>query len=217
MHSEPDQVGLARLGSAELRQAYLIETLFVPGSIELVYTHADRAVIGGTLTLTTVSNGKLVIAVGGSTTTEVVGKFATDADVSDVLTITSVSAVANGTLQILGGTNLVYTSTNAAAGETFTYTVSDGLASATGTVTVSTYSPVGFNKLSGPVNNGDGTFTLNYLGIPGRNYALEESPDLTPPYTWFPVVTNAASGLGAIGYTVPLSYPSGSFRTRYVP
>ena len=47
MHSEPDQVELARLGSAELRQAYLIETLFVPGSIELVYTHADRAVIGG--------------------------------------------------------------------------------------------------------------------------------------------------------------------------
>ena len=96
-------------------------------------------------------------------------------------------------------------------------TVSDGFTTSTGTVTVSTYSPVGFNRLSGPVDNGNGTFTLNYFGIPDFNYALEESPNLIPPYTWFPVVTNAASAAGALSYTVTLSYPSGSFRTRYVP
>lgn len=40
------------MNSAELRQAYLIESLFVPGLIELVYTDVDRAVIGGAVPTT---------------------------------------------------------------------------------------------------------------------------------------------------------------------
>jgi 4-deoxy-L-threo-5-hexosulose-uronate ketol-isomerase len=51
-HSERDRVGWARLNSAELRQAYLIENLFTPGAIGLTYTDADRAVIGGAVPTT---------------------------------------------------------------------------------------------------------------------------------------------------------------------
>ena len=157
------------------------------------------------------------VPVGGSVTLEAVGKYASDAD-GDPLTILATAGAANGTVSIVDNTNLVYTSTNDAAGDSFTYTVSDGKGGTdTKTVTVSTYSPQGFNKLFGPTLVSPGLYQLDYLGVPGQKYALDESPDLVSPYTWTPVVTNTAGEAGAINYTVPLSYPSGSFRTRHVP
>ena len=179
--------------------------------------------VGGTVVFTNANPSanvfSLGVAVGGSATAQVMGKYATSPDADgDTVTITSVSTPSLGTAAIVGGTNITYTSTGGPGSDSFTYTVSDGIGGTdTKTVSVTISSPEGFNKLSGPVNNGNGTFTLDYLGIPGLNYALDESPDLVSPYTWFPVLTNAASGAGAISYTVPLSYPSGSFRTRYVP
>jgi 4-deoxy-L-threo-5-hexosulose-uronate ketol-isomerase len=47
IHSATNPIHSARQSPAELRQAYLIEDLFVPGAIELVGTDLDRAVIGG--------------------------------------------------------------------------------------------------------------------------------------------------------------------------
>src|SRR5262245_35663196 len=35
-----------RLGTADLRAAFLIETLFTPGQVDLYYTDADRAIVG---------------------------------------------------------------------------------------------------------------------------------------------------------------------------
>jgi hypothetical protein len=154
------------------------------------------------------------VAAGGSATLVVVGKFATDAD-GDTLTITSVSTPANGTATIVGG-NILYTSTTGAS-DSFTYTVNDGLGgTATGTATIQVYAAEGFNKLSGPT--GTGPYSFSYLGIPNEDYALEESPNLVPPYTWTPVVTNTAAANGALDFNgVTLTYPSGSFRTRHVP
>ncbi|MBC6992052.1 5-dehydro-4-deoxy-D-glucuronate isomerase [Hymenobacter sp. BT491] len=37
----------AQMNTAELRAHFLIETLFVPGSVELAYTHYDRMLVGG--------------------------------------------------------------------------------------------------------------------------------------------------------------------------
>ncbi|KUG07454.1 5-dehydro-4-deoxy-D-glucuronate isomerase [Solirubrum puertoriconensis] len=37
----------AAMNTAQLRENYLIEQLFVPGEIELVYTHYDRMIVGG--------------------------------------------------------------------------------------------------------------------------------------------------------------------------
>ena len=179
--------------------------------------------IGGTIAYVNANpvaaNLSVGVAVGGTTTASVIGKYAATPDADgDAVTITVVSTPGSGTATIVGGTNIIYTSTGGPGSDSFTYTVSDGLGGTdTKTVSVTISSPEGFNKLAGPVNNGNGTFTLDYLGIPGLNYALDESPDLVAPYTWYPVLTNTASGSGAISYTVPLSYPSGSFRTRYVP
>src|SRR5579863_9887160 len=42
----PDPAGYQRLNTQELRAAFLVETLFAPGKLELVYSDADRAIIG---------------------------------------------------------------------------------------------------------------------------------------------------------------------------
>jgi 4-deoxy-L-threo-5-hexosulose-uronate ketol-isomerase len=41
----PDQ--LPSFDSDELRQQYLVEKVFVPGEVTVVYTHYDRVVLGG--------------------------------------------------------------------------------------------------------------------------------------------------------------------------
>lgn len=42
----PDPVRFARMNTAEMREAFLLENLFVPGSLRMVYSHVDRAIIG---------------------------------------------------------------------------------------------------------------------------------------------------------------------------
>lgn len=41
-----DAVRYRRMNAAELRESFLLENLFAPGTIELVYTDADRAIVG---------------------------------------------------------------------------------------------------------------------------------------------------------------------------
>src|SRR5690242_10232572 len=42
----PNHAGYQKLGTRELRQTFLVESLFGPGKLELVYSDADRAIIG---------------------------------------------------------------------------------------------------------------------------------------------------------------------------
>jgi 4-deoxy-L-threo-5-hexosulose-uronate ketol-isomerase len=42
----PDPVRFERMNTAETRESFLIESLFSPDGIDLVYSHADRAIIG---------------------------------------------------------------------------------------------------------------------------------------------------------------------------
>jgi 4-deoxy-L-threo-5-hexosulose-uronate ketol-isomerase len=42
----PNQSDYQKLNTDELRAAFLIESLFTPGKVELVYTDADRAIVG---------------------------------------------------------------------------------------------------------------------------------------------------------------------------
>ena len=48
----PDQARTETLGTADLRKAFLVETVFVPGRIELFHFDVDRAVIGGAMPTT---------------------------------------------------------------------------------------------------------------------------------------------------------------------
>ena len=191
----------------------------LPGGLS--HWNTTDLLVGGTITFANnapvAANFGLGVAVGGTVSSQVIGKFASDADTNDVLTITVLSAPANGMASIVGGTNITYVSTNSAAGDSFTYTVSDGLASATATVTVSTYSPEGFNRISPLSVINPGTVAFTYLGIPGYNYALDWATNLTPPINWMGVVTNTAAGNGSLNYTNTSTEPVNFFRTRYVP
>jgi 4-deoxy-L-threo-5-hexosulose-uronate ketol-isomerase len=45
----PDPVRFARMNTAELREAFLVEDLFVPDRLRLIYSHVDRAIVGGAM------------------------------------------------------------------------------------------------------------------------------------------------------------------------
>jgi 4-deoxy-L-threo-5-hexosulose-uronate ketol-isomerase len=47
MRHPPDPATFARMTTAEMRQAFLLEDLFEPGSLRFYYSYVDRAVIGG--------------------------------------------------------------------------------------------------------------------------------------------------------------------------
>lgn len=151
----------------------------------------------------------------------IAGKYApTDVD-GDTFTLSAVGTPGNGTASSPDGTNIIYTADGDYTGtNTFTYTVTDSFgASSTATVTVTvTANGVGYNKLTNPVNLGDGTFRLSYLGIPGYNYALDWTASLTPPVTWTPQLTNTADTNGFLIYTNLQDTNAVNFwRTRYVP
>ena len=199
-------------------------TLNLPGGIG--HWNTTDLNSGGTITFTgnavpIAPSFELSVNQGQTVTFTFAGsKFAITPDTDgDAVTVTGTGG--SPTLGTPGSTatTVSYTSTGATGTDTFNYTVTDVLgATATGTVTVYVQAAEGFNKLSGPTAIGGGQYELNYLGVPGQNYALEETSDLpaTGSSTWTPVVTNTASGTGAINYTTTLSYPLGSFRTRHV-
>lgn len=49
----PDPVRFERMNTAEIRQHFLIDDLFVPGQVKLVYWHTDRMIIGSVTPATT--------------------------------------------------------------------------------------------------------------------------------------------------------------------
>ena len=120
----------------------------------------------------------------------------------------------------LGGGLVTYTAPTTGSSDTITYTLSDGRGgTTTGTINVTLSSSGGsYNQLSAVTISG-GDLQLTYLGIPGTNYALEISHDLTPPVTWTPLKTNPASGIGYLIFTNTPSLPltNDFYRTHYVP
>ena len=42
----PNNLGYRELGTKELRTTFLVESLFAPGKLELIYSDVDRAIIG---------------------------------------------------------------------------------------------------------------------------------------------------------------------------
>lgn len=86
----PNQNDYQKLGTEELRANFLVESLFAPGKLELVYTDADRAIVGSAVpsgaALKLAADAELraaffcerrelgVLNIGGSGTVEVDGK-----------------------------------------------------------------------------------------------------------------------------------------------
>ena len=49
----PDPIHFERLSTEEIRESFLVDTLFAADRISMVYTHADRAVVGSAVPATT--------------------------------------------------------------------------------------------------------------------------------------------------------------------
>jgi len=117
------------------------------------------------------------------------------------LTVNGVTAPAHG-LAVTDGTNFTYTATtNYLGSDNFIYTVSDPQgATASALVTVNVVkSGTTFNVILTTVAGSN--VTLNYAGIPGNPYVLEQTYNLTPPVQWHPLVTNTADSYGNISFT----------------
>ena len=48
----PDHFGIKRMTTEELRKAFLIDSLFAAGKIEIVYSDIDRSITGSAVPLT---------------------------------------------------------------------------------------------------------------------------------------------------------------------
>jgi hypothetical protein len=140
----------------------------------------------------------------------------TDAD-HDPLTVTGAGTPSHGTAST-DGTNVIYIATDGFAGsDSFTYTVGDGYGgTATNSVAVSVIAnSADLNRMFAALSGEDAVLT--YLGIPGNNYALERTFNLTPP-EWLPIVTNPARANGYVMFTNLLQPGTNNFwRTRQVP
>ena len=160
------------------------------------------------------SSFTLGAVVGMPTTVKIVGgKYSpTDSD-GDTLTISSPSA-SNGTVTT-DGTNITYTATSGSS-DTITYTISDAYGgTAGGTINVAIAAAASYNQVSAQLVGSQEV--LNYFGIPGDNYALEWTHDLTPPVDWEPLQTNAAAFNGSLWFTNTPSGGTDFYRTRSVP
>jgi len=127
------------------------------------------------------------------------------------LTVSAVTAPAHG-LVTTDGTNITYTATNNYLGsDCFIYTVSDPQGAATSalvTVNVSG-SESNYNLiLTTPAGT---NVVLTYAGIPGNQYVLEQTYNLTPPVQWQPVLTNLAGTNGLLLFTNTPNSPPNTF------
>jgi hypothetical protein len=141
----------------------------------------------------------------------------------ETLRVVSADSVsANGGAVVLGDSVINYTPANGYSGpDTFNYVIADtGGNTATGIITVTVTAAGGgsggsYNQLA--VETVGSAVRLSYLGIPGTNYALEVTHDLTPPVTWTPVLTNPAAANGLLVFTNTPTGGQSFYRTRYVP
>jgi hypothetical protein len=138
----------------------------------------------------------------------------------DARSLTSVGAAGNGTATVVNG-YIVYSNNGSGVSDSFAYNISDGRggsASASINITIVEPSEQSQNKLSDPqVIGGGPDVRLRFLGIPGYQYALEWTHDLTPIVTWTPLQTNQADVTGLVTYTNTPSGMADYYRTRWVP
>jgi hypothetical protein len=138
-------------------------------------------------------------------TTNKLVKSAFDPD-GDPLTVIAAAATSTngGTLALAGGL-LSYTPvSNYFGADRLDFTISDGHNETIGyvLVTVRAANTAGVNIL-GIVDNGNGTITVTFAGIPNRYYLTQSTTNLASPVppNWVTLSTNQADSIGLWSYT----------------
>jgi hypothetical protein len=76
------------------------------------------------------------------------------------------------------------------------------------------------NSIAGTVLNGDGTVTLNFVGVADYTYQVDATTNLKPPVVWTTVSTNTADiidGTWQFTDTQATNYPNRFYRSAYRP
>ena len=142
---------------------------------------------------------------------------ASDPD-GDSITLASVGSPSTNGATITMDTNFVYytpSGVNPNVTDAFTYTVADVYgATNQGTVTVTIAPDTNMQSvnITGIVTLGDGTTQISFAGIPGRNYLIQATTNLTPTITWTTIGTNSAGTNGLFQYD---DLDSTNFANRY--
>lgn len=160
--------------------------------------------------------------VAASTSVLPMGKFfslCTSALSSPSFSFASVtSPTANGATVTLtnNGTTLVYTAAPNLNPDTISYVLSDGCTTAPGTLTVTVAPSAGGNFGSATVSGS--TLQLQFFGIPGQPYYLQQATSVNGPWSYVPGQMQSAGGNGTINFTIGPPVPSPSYyRTTTVP
>ena len=134
---------------------------------------------------------------------------ATDAVDGDSVVLAGFTAGSQGATINTNATYLFYTPAND-NNDAFNYTVTDnrgGIRAKTITINVGNYS-TGTVTIT---NNGAGSMTITFYGIPNYEYVIQRSPDVA---AWTDVATNSAAADGVIQYTESPPYSPVFYRVR---
>ena len=126
--------------------------------------------------------------------TDIVTNIA-DAD-SDTITVSSLGTSTNGVTLTTGGGFMLYSNTNL-VNDQFTYNVDDGFGgTVTGTVNLTAQAFISGQPAT--ISIGGSTATVNFAGIPGLNYTVQRSTNLT---VWAGILTTNAPSTGLFDCT----------------
>jgi hypothetical protein len=215
-------------GANLITAEYSGDTLNSPATNSLVQNVLNHPPVPGTAIYTRANNISLKIAIADLLTN------VTDAD-GDPITLVGVGTdglnltTTNGTTVFTNSTYIFYTNSVAPnVNDSFEYTVSDGQ----GGVSVGTVLIEMNNSLVGQSNPSlilsSTTATAVFFGVPGYQYAVDRSTNLTPGagLGWVSISTNIAPASGImqvqdnfhdLGITVPPLPPTTFYRLRYNP
>jgi pectin methylesterase-like acyl-CoA thioesterase len=99
-------------------------------------------------------------------------------------------------------TNSTLTITNAQRSDLATYSVVVTNLSGSVTSSVVALAVTGLNAgFIGETTGADGSFILNFAGLPNTAYSLETATNLSPPVNWLPIATNTTDAEGLWQFT----------------
>jgi hypothetical protein len=135
------------------------------------------------------------------------------------LSIASVtSPTANGGQVTLGNGLLIYTSApNFVGNDAIDYVLSDGCGTAPGAISVTVVSANAPSQNGLTVQMSGGKAILQFHGIPGQAYYIQQASSVTGPWTDLPGTPVTANSLGLIAYTVTTPTSPSFYRTSTNP
>ncbi|MGO8836757.1 MAG: pectinesterase family protein [Limisphaerales bacterium] len=175
-------------------------------------TYTDTAPVANPATYSRPAGSPLNIPIAGNLATNW-----SDVD-GDPLALTGAISSTNGAAVSYDSSTVYYANANNVTDE-IDYTVGDGFGGNTPGIISILVGPPATNSVAGVAVNGNGSVTLNFVGVANYTYQVEATTNLTPPVVWTTISTNIAD-LGGQWQVTDLqatNYPNQFYRSVYRP